>query len=269
MYRVLVADDEPIERNVVSRTIQKYFEGQLSVVTAANGREAVQLFAERRCEIVILDIEMPGMNGLEAAEKIREMDAQCSIIFQTAFDEFSYAKRAISVHALDYLLKPGTDEELIAVLDEAVRLAGERHGPIQQNGPAEDKGAQETEDATGNVRLAAVAETIRDYIEGHYMEEIALQDAAEAMRYSEAYFCKLFKQCFDKSFVMYLTEFRVEKAKQLLADVRINIKDISTQVGYRDSNYFAKVFKRIAGITPTEYRTQALVAAEKAGQQNE
>lgn len=267
MYRVLVADDEPIERNVVSRTIQKYFEGQLSVVTAANGREAVRLFTEHRCEIVILDIEMPGLNGLEAAEKIREMDAQCSIIFQTAFDEFSYAKRAISVHALDYLLKPGTDEELIAVLDEAVRLAGERRRPVWQGGVSEDAGAQE--ETTGSVRLAAVAETIRDYIEGHYMEEIALQDAAEAMRYSEAYFCRIFKQCFDKSFVMYLTEFRVEKAKELLADVRINVKDISAQVGYHDSNYFAKVFKRIAAITPTEYRTKMLLAAEKAGQRDE
>lgn len=112
MYRVLVADDEPIERMIVGRTIKKYFSGQLEVVEAVNGREAVKFFTEKDCKIALLDIEMPGVNGLEAAEQIREEDRDCSIIFLTAFDEFSYAKRAISVHALDYLLKPGTEEEL-------------------------------------------------------------------------------------------------------------------------------------------------------------
>ena len=115
MYRVLVADDEPIERMIVGRTIKKYFSGQLEVVEAVNGREAAKFFTEKDCKIALLDIEMPGVNGLEAAEQIREKDRDCSIIFLTAFDEFSYAKRAISVHALDYLLKPGTEEELVAV----------------------------------------------------------------------------------------------------------------------------------------------------------
>ena len=82
------------------------------------------------------------------------------------------------------------------------------------------------------------------------------------MNYSDAYFCKIFKQCFDKSFIVYLTEFRMEQAKQLLADVRINVKDISTNVGYRDSNYFAKVFKRAVGSTPTEYRMEVLKQME-------
>ena len=93
---MLVADDEPIERMIVGRTIKKYFSGQLEVVEAVNGREAVKFFTEKDCKIALLDIEMPGVNGLEAAEQIREEDRDCSIIFLTAFDEFSYAKRAIS-----------------------------------------------------------------------------------------------------------------------------------------------------------------------------
>ena len=68
----------------------------------------------------------------------------------------------------------------------------------------------------------------------------------------------LFKQCFGKSFVTYLTDFRVDKAKEMLADVVINIKDISEKTGYRDSNYFAKVFKRVVGVTPSDYRLQVL-----------
>ena len=88
-----------------------------------------------------------------------------------------------------------------------------------------------------------------------------MQTVAEAMNYSDAYFCKIFKQCFDKNFIVYLSEYRVARAKELLGDVLINVKDVSQKVVYRDSNYFAKVFKRIAGVTPTEYRTQVLKEA--------
>lgn len=270
MYRVVVADDEPIERTVVTKTIKKYFPDQLEVVAAANGREAVEAFFEKKCEIALLDIEMPGINGLEAAERIREKDGACSIIFLTAFDEFSYAKRAISVRALEYLLKPSEDVELVAVLEEAIRLADAR---AQKEAEGEDisavepdsgrrvendeEGAAWEQDST-SIRMNAVAENIRQYIERNYMEDISLQTAAEAMNYSDAYFCKIFKQCFDKSFIVYLSEYRIEKAKELLFDVSINVKDISQKVGYRDSNYFAKVFKRVAGVTPTDYRMQVL-----------
>ena len=104
-----------------------------------------------------------------------------------------------------------------------------------------------------NIKMNAVAENIQEYIAQHYREDISLQDVAGSMDYSDAYFCKIFKQCFGKSFLVYLTEYRVEKAKALLADMSINIKDVSAEVGYRDSNYFARVFKRSEGITPTEY----------------
>ena len=253
MYRVLIADDEPIERVVISKFIQKNYGDQLEIVQAVNGREAITLFEEKNCDIALLDIEMPGINGLDAAETIRKKNRDCSIIFLTAFDEFTYAKRAISVKALDYLLKPGSDEELMAVLDEAIRLADEKkkHASGAERGQEEDM--EETADS-GAVRSNASRKLILDYIRGHYTQDISLQDAARAMNYSDAYFCKLFKQCFDKNFIAFLSEFRVDKAKQLLCDMTINVKEISERVGYRDSNYFAKVFKRITGVTPSEYR---------------
>lgn len=280
MYRVMIADDEPIERLVVSKIIKKHFSGQLEVVQAVNGREAVELFEEKQCHIALLDIEMPGINGLEAAEQIRSMHRNCSIIFLTAFDEFSYAKKAITVRALDYLLKPGSEAELVAVLEEAVRLAeeaelasesrglqiqkreqwhtGKEWEKFRETASDSDESREEKEEFSERLRINAVAENIRIYIEEHYCEDIALQDVAEAMNYSDAYFCKLFKQCFDRSFVTYLTDLRVDKAKELLSDVVVNIKDISTKVGYRDSNYFAKVFKRVVGMTPSDYRSYVL-----------
>lgn len=254
MYRILIADDEPIERIVAAKTLQKNFGEQVEIIAAENGREAVSLFFERECQIALLDIEMPGINGLEAAEQIRKQDFDAGIIFLTAYDEFSYARRAIGVRAMDYLLKPVLEAELVATIEEAMSVIDKR-SKVQREVEEEHIFEEEKQE---NVRLSAVAEKIRTYIDDHYKEDLSLQDVAGAMNYSDAYFCKMFKQCFGKGFIVYLSEYRIEKAKQLLADVAINIKDISSEVGYRDSNYFAKVFKRVTGETPTDYRLRIL-----------
>ena len=111
MYRLLVADDEIIERKVLLKTLQKNLEGQCELFQAENGREALEIYEKEKIQIAILDIEMPGINGIQAAEKIREKDKNCCIIFLTAYDEFSYAKKAITVRALDYILKPWDEKE--------------------------------------------------------------------------------------------------------------------------------------------------------------
>ncbi len=258
MYRVLIADDEPIEITIVTKIIQKNFKDGIEIVQAVNGREAIEKFLEKKCQVVLLDVEMPGINGLEAAERIRKEDKTCSIIFLTAFDEFTYAKRAITVKALDYLLKPVSDDELIAVIDEAIRLVeGDIKSSLSEGAISNEACAIENQKIE-HLRINIVQEMIMNFIANHYTEDISLQDVAKAMNYSDPYFCKLFKQCFEKSFTTYLSEFRVNKAKQLLVDVTINVKEISDRVGYRDSNYFAKVFKRVVGVTPSEYRILAL-----------
>jgi YesN/AraC family two-component response regulator len=246
-----VADDEPIERTVVSKKINKFYGNQVEVVLAENGSEVVEKFKEYEFQAVILDISMPGMNGLEAARIIRDRDAYCSIIFLTAFDEFSYAKKAIEVKALDYLLKPADDDELLAALDEAFNIADNNVNKIKNN-------ALVVKDNDTNIKMNVVSKEISRYIEEHYMQDISLQDVAAAMGYSDAYFCKIFKQCFDKSFIAYLNDFRTQKAISLLGDVTISIKDISSKAGYRDANYFTRIFKRSTGITPSEYRENVL-----------
>lgn len=256
--RILIADDEPIERMVIGKTIRSYFGDEVALFEAENGREAIALFREHDCQVAVLDISMPGINGLEAAEEIRRENQTCSIIFLTAYDEFEFAKRAIRVRALDYLLKPSTKEDLIAVLEEAVWLS---RGCTQEKdfsvrNALQSKEMQEKDEKPDSMKNQALAEHIRVYLETHYMEDISLQDAAEQLHYSDAYFCRFFKQNFDKSFIMYLSELRIEKAKELLADITVNIKEIGQKVGYRDSSYFTKVFKRITGVTPSEYRYQ-------------
>ena len=113
------------------------------------------------------------------------------------------------------------------------------------------------------MRTAIIRAEISRFIDAHYREDISMQDAAAALRYSDAYFCKLFKQCFKVNFSAYLNEYRVNRARQLILDPRLSLKDIGATVGYSDANYFTRVFKRLTGQTPSEYR---VAAAEKAVQ---
>ena len=281
IYRLLIADDEMIERAVLYKTLKSRFGENCEIYQVENGREAVRIHEEHQIQIAILDIEMPGINGIRAAEKIRETDRDCCIVFLTAFDEFSYAKKAITVRALDYLLKPYEESELLLVVEEAMRIVCEREAAAEsktavQNGEGEllenlEEGIGESEyekisetaggqdnEAEG-VRLSAVMDMITDYIQAHYMEDLSMQELARQMNYSEAYFCKLFKQCFGQNFTSYLTEYRVETAKKMLGQPTVNVKEIGKAVGYCDANYFAKVFKRITGQSPTDYRTELLL----------
>lgn len=255
MYRLLIADDELIERSVLYKTLSRGLGDQCEVWQAENGREALELFDEKKIEIAILDIEMPGINGIEAAQEMRRRRPDCCIIFLTAYDDFSYAKKAITIRALDYLLKPYQEEELISVVEQAMMLTDQNNKTEAEAHPVELLEYKDEQEDLGQARISKVAERIEAYIKSNYMNNLSLQDVAQMMNYSDAYFCKLFKQCFQKNFTAYLTQFRIEEAKKLLEQPSVNVKEIGEQVGYPDSNYFAKVFKRTTGSSPTEYRS--------------
>ena len=226
---------------------------------ATNGKEAAA--GEKERQIIIMDISMPELNGVEAAEKIRSMDEDCIIVFLTAYDEFSYAKRAIVIRALDYLLKPCDEEELTAVMEEAMRLTDKAvENKKNSSGSGEEKTEAEKEaekrkeqwpwnpDAEPpkdpeTERVNQVAEKIRTYIRENYMNEISMQDAARQFNYSDAYFCKLFT-VLDQNFTTYLTNFRINEARKWIIKKDRNIRCERWHEGYYDSNYFAKVFKR-------------------------
>ena len=270
MYRVLLVDDEQIERMALAKKIDRYYGDKVDIYHAVNGREAVAMCGEQKNDIVIMDISMPEMNGVMAAKYIRKMDDECSIIFLSAYDDFEYARNAIKVRALDYLLKPCDMNDLLAVMDTALQkldkenaFNGNSISGKEQNKETEICGSnannvrENRPKRTDNVRNSDEQTTIRylkEYVENNYIYDISMQEAAEEMGYSDAYFSKLFKQYFNQNFTAYLTEYRIKKAKELLSNTNHSIKDISRMVGYTDSNYFAKIFKRLVGEIPSKYR---------------
>ena len=101
MYQILIAEDETLERKVLCATLQKHFGELCQIHQAKNGREAVALFLEHKPQVAVLDIEMPGSSGLEAARQIRQSGYPCMILFLSAYDKFSYAREAITLRAMD------------------------------------------------------------------------------------------------------------------------------------------------------------------------
>lgn len=270
MYRVLLVDDEQIERMALAKKIDRYYGDKVNIYQAVNGREAVAMCSEQKNDIIIMDISMPEMNGVMAAKYIRQMDDKCSIVFLSAYDDFEYARNAIKVRALDYLLKPCDMNDLLAVMDTALQkldkenvFNGNSISGKEQNKETEICGSnannvrENRPKRTDNVRNSDEQTTIKylkEYVENNYIYDISMQEAAEEMGYSDAYFSKLFKQYFNQNFTAYLTEYRIKKAKELLSNTNHSIKDISRMVGYTDSNYFAKIFKRLVGEIPSKYR---------------
>ena len=121
-------------------------------------------------------------------------------------------------------------------------------------GSAQSKENENGADPGAACGVGGQQERIRQIIRRDYMNELSVSDIADELGYSEAYFCKLFKQYFGQSFISFLTDYRIREAKRLLTGTNISVKDAGQAVGYADANYFAKVFKRVTGQSPTDCR---------------
>ena len=233
---LLIADDENLELKVLEKTVKKHFVDELEIFASSNGRKASQICDEVKPDIALLDIEMPGMNGIELAKYIKEKYTNCIIIFITAYDRFDYAIEAMHIKAFDYLLKPWKEERLCELINTAIENV---------------RSMQKTDSIVRSQK-----DIIKDYIDRNYKKDISAKDVAGILGYSDVYFSKVFKQLFDDNFINYLTKIRIDRAKVLLKDVSFNIKEVGKSVGYADSNYFTKVFKRSIGMSPSEYRSK-------------
>ena len=203
---LLIADDENLELKVLEKTVKKHFVDELEIFTAGNGRKASQICDEVKPDIALLDIEMPGMNGIELAKYIKEKNTECIIIFITAYDRFDYAIEAMHIKAFDYLLKPWKEERLCELINTAIENV---------------RSMQKTDSIVHSQK-----DVIKDYIDRNYKKDISAKDVAGILGYSDVYFSKVFKQLFDDNFINYLTKIRIDRAKLLLKDVSFNIKEV-------------------------------------------
>lgn len=264
MIRLLIADDEKLEREALAELVQRRFEREVVLEMAENGRKAADTAVLWGADLILMDIEMPGMSGLDAARAVLAQRPSCRVIFVTAYSLFQYAHEAVHLGACDYLLKPVDPDELEASVRRAMRqIETERkleELAAAQPQPEQTETEEEAEDAPEegeNSQTALVMAHVRRYLEDNYMFDLSLDSVGEILHISPAYLSAQFKKYQKMNFLDCLTELRINAAKELLADPFRSSAEVASMVGYEDASYFARAFKKRTGMTPTQYRRQA------------
>ncbi|RUS47746.1 AraC family transcriptional regulator [Cohnella sp. AR92] len=439
MYRLLIADDEALEREGLEWIVRRMLPDTFEILHAENGRQAIELADERRPHIVFMDVQMPGIQGLDALKEIRAMLPEAKFVLVTAYDSFAYAKEAIPLGVRDYIVKPAGREQIAALLNKLVEELEKEKGrraeqlelknrvstlqplvenelalmlmvdqvldadigqlsewldfpledcrcfvaafPSHEPAPATDRrtlfetirrfaksngqclvssilehhlaiflkrpspqAGEWKEEAVrfaqrlgetvraqtgwdisvGIGSLSSGAEGLRNsyfeavfastlsrkeggaslfddlrqgkaeglppgsfsedrgyvlsaliriremreeqtssvidrskaYIKQRFAEELSLEEVANHVHLNPFYFSKVFKQHVGETFIDFLTGVRIDRAKQLIEEDRLSFKEVCYEVGYKDPNYFSRVFKKVTGVAPSEYRVR-------------
>ncbi|MBB6670643.1 response regulator transcription factor [Cohnella nanjingensis] len=258
MLKVMVIDDEAHIRLGIAKILSRYPGGLTIVGQHANGLEAMLQISGMRAndlDVVITDIEMPMMNGLQFIEQAKAKLPELWIIMLSGYNDFEYARRAMRAGAADYLLKPMDKVEVFRLLDRRMEAKNAAAGKA---GDGPDEVAAAPLAATTSGQIASTAERICKLIEQSYNRDIDLKYIADAVGFNASYVSKLFSREMGETITDYLNRVRIDKAKQFLRDhPGLKVYEIAHLVGYGDKIYFQKLFKRTVGVTPLEYRTGA------------
>ncbi len=341
---VYLVEDEFVIREGIRKNIDWETYGLRLVGDAADGELAWKEISELKPDIVITDIRMPFMDGLELSSLIKKELPGTEIVVLSGHEEFEYAKECIRIGVSEYLLKPISREDLVAkvnviadklrvkrketeisevdpgLFDREKVLSFLRSGSSDEADRLVDEIIEETDDGmrsqmfrqyltmdiyfatvrylneigiskektdelavdmsvlasyedtvecirgllksacelrgfVRNTRHSEVVEGVIRYVEAHYKdEELSLNQVADNVNFSANHLSTVFHQEYGKSFVKYLTDLRMEKAKKLLRETGMRSSDVCYEVGYKDPHYFSSIFKKTQGMTPTQYR---------------
>ncbi|ARK30133.1 response regulator transcription factor [Halalkalibacter krulwichiae] len=246
MNKMLIVDDDWMISDSL-KTMEEWIDLDIDVVsTAENGQEALYWLEKEPIDIILTDIRMPHMDGLELTKHILDHKLHPAVIIMSGYEEFSYAQKALHYNAKGYILKPIDVNELFDLIKKVTQELASRQQTLNEN---PDLGSSEPQ--TQQERL--ITNTI-SYIQSNYKEPLTLKLLADRIHLSEHYLGQLFKTVTGESFISYLTTLRMKRSCELLKNPILKVYEISERVGYTDSKHFTKVFKKTYGCTPKEYR---------------
>lgn len=259
MLKILIADDEGYEREILAGILEERFGREIQLRMAENGRMAVDAATLWAADVALMDIEMPGTSGIDAAKQIIAQRPACKIIFITAYSLFTYAHEAVRLGACDYILKPVDPDDV----ERAVRQAAAQADAARQLAAmASDEKLLEQPDSGD--KTAVLMGKVKKYLQHNYMlYDISLDSVSAILNLNASYFSSLFKRTFGVNFLDYLTELRMDAARELLRDPLRSTAEVAGMVGYESANYFTRAFKKKVGMTPTDFRRHA--AEEREG----
>jgi YesN/AraC family two-component response regulator len=260
---LMIVDDEIFAIQGLLHDIDKELAGLDTILTANCYSQAVNIFMGSAVDILLCDIEMPFGSGLELAEWARENYPRTECIFLTCHDEFDYAKQAIRLKSLDYILKPASAATVNEALLRAVgHIREQREAELYaEYGKAYFSNISKPEreggcdgDGCGCGSGKDAVEKVEEYIMLHLSEELTIGALASHAYISGTHLNRLFRARRNMSVNGYITERRMRAAEELLKTTNLSVASVSEKTGYGNYSYFIKLFKRRCGLTPREYR---------------
>lgn len=261
--KVLIIDDEPVHVRGIMKFVNWGKFGFDKVVGMFSAKEALKILQEEAFDLVVTDINMPEINGLELIRRIYLLGKQPSIMIVSGYNEFTYAQEAIRLGVCAYILKPVKPEEI----EENVLILAEKNKWGQHLGDddkteleilKEMKGEENLIGSEVKKSLHPAIQKILLYIGKHYATDITLQDIAEEFSMNESYLSALFKKEVGINLSSYLQRYRLYRAMELLKNSDLRINEIAGKVGYQNPCYFTEQFKKLYNITPSEIRKECL-----------
>ncbi|WP_243871138.1 response regulator transcription factor [Dorea longicatena] len=201
-------------------------------------QKALPAIISKKPDLVITDIRMPGMTGMELIKSVRSQKINCEFIIVSGHSDFSYAQEAISYGVAGYCLKPLDPHETSEALNRAKNHLDSRKTITPEPSYLDDN-----------------FEGLRNYIITHFSEKLTLKSLAAEFNMNPNYCCSLFTKYLGQTFSAYLTELRITEAQNLLHNSDYSLEEIASLVGFKDYFYFSKVFKKYCKYSPKEYRT--------------
>lgn len=202
------------------------------------GVTALSQMEELKPDIVVMDINIPLMNGLKVISLRRMRSETTAFVIVSGYDDFAYCREALKLQITDYLLKPVDYEEFGACIDP-LRIA------LFEKGAARADTIGEGEKTIWSLTR---------YLQEHLSEEISLNLLADVFHLNPQYIGQLFKNEIGVNFLSYLTNIRMERAKKLLVSTDLPVSEVAQRSGYADYRVFTKAFKKAEGVTPSQYR---------------
>jgi len=236
--KVLLVDDEA----VILEGLQKLFDWQAHgcelIGKAMDGLTAIQMAEQLSPDLIIIDINLPIVNGLDVIKAIQSKNKQIKFVIVSGYDHFEYCKEALRLNVLDFLLKPVDFLELEEVL---TRVLQKKEKQFEENYDL----------TTGNNNI--ISEIVY-WIREHMHEDITLTKLSEIFHFNSSYLSQMFKNELGVNYHTYLNQVRINQAKIYLKQTDKSISEIAELVGFRDYRVFTKVFKRLTSQLPSQYR---------------
>lgn len=333
MYRVLIADDEPLMRQALKVMISKV-DGFEVVYSVGNGEQAVQICKSNSIDIVFMDIMMPGESGIECSKKIYEHNPNTIIFIVSSYNNFDFAIEALKSKVKAYISKPVSFEQIETLLEnhksenevknskgievksdeifsimkekdfkriyyeipkivdsiydnentdlellkenfinigkelmDSIGLSKNEIEKIEELFPINNFQHKEKRYfefwffkvmnyvfQQNSIKKYSLLKTVFDYIEDHIEEDIGLNEIINNCSVSQGYLSRIFKRQFNVSVMEYLHMRKINMAKSYFCFTDLSITDVAFKLGYNESSYFSKVFKKYENMTVYRYK---------------